>query len=157
VDCIEASDLRLPEVRSESAAEVATRAEPEAIDPRQTSGSALPSYIEEIERAAIQQALEANRFNKTKAAAQLGITFRAVRYKRKRLGSDGQCVSLRPGNGPVASVLWQPSRPLIVPAIATGEAHAESGCNATDSAYALDARAPMHGCRRTGKPASPGT
>src|SRR3546814_2584643 len=32
--------------------------------------------IEEIERAAIQQALQENRYNKTKAAA-LGITFRA--------------------------------------------------------------------------------
>ena len=50
--------------------------------------SALPSYIEEIERNAIQQALEDNRYNKTKAAAALGITFRALRYKLKKLGID---------------------------------------------------------------------
>ena len=50
--------------------------------------SALPSYIEEIERAAIQHALQENRYNKTRTAAALGITFRALRYKLKKLGID---------------------------------------------------------------------
>ena len=49
---------------------------------------ALPSYIENLERAAIQKSLEDNRWNKTKAAAQLGITFRALRYKLKKLGME---------------------------------------------------------------------
>ncbi|HCH0556629.1 TPA: hypothetical protein NKO30_006762, partial [Pseudomonas aeruginosa] len=48
----------------------------------------LPSYIEQMERAAIHKALEDNRWNKTKAAAQLGITFRALRYKLKKLGIE---------------------------------------------------------------------
>ncbi|RBK78524.1 sigma-54-dependent Fis family transcriptional regulator, partial [Xanthomonas oryzae pv. oryzae] len=47
-----------------------------------------PSYIEQLERAAIQKALEENRWNKTKTAAQLGITFRALRYKLKKLGME---------------------------------------------------------------------
>lgn len=55
------------------------------IDP---ASSALPSYIEQLERAAIQKALEENRWNKTKTAAQLGITFRALRYKLKKLGME---------------------------------------------------------------------
>ena len=42
---------------------------------------ALPGFIEEVERKAIEQALVDNRYNKTKTAAQLGITFRALRYK----------------------------------------------------------------------------
>ncbi len=50
--------------------------------------SALPSYIEQMERAAISKALEENRWNKTRAAAQLGITFRALRYKLKKLGME---------------------------------------------------------------------
>jgi two-component system response regulator PilR (NtrC family) len=58
---------------------------PMDIDP---GGGALPSYIENLERAAIQKALEDNRWNKTKAAAQLGITFRALRYKLKKLGME---------------------------------------------------------------------
>jgi two-component system response regulator PilR (NtrC family) len=49
---------------------------------------ALPSYIEQMERAAIQKALEDCRWNKTKAAAQLGITFRALRYKLKKLDME---------------------------------------------------------------------
>ncbi|MEN1941740.1 sigma-54 dependent transcriptional regulator [Luteimonas sp. MJ246] len=61
---------------------------PGSLNPRETASSALPSYIEEIERAAIQQALTENKYNKTKAAAALGITFRALRYKLKKLGID---------------------------------------------------------------------
>ena len=57
-------------------------------DPRESASSALPGFIEEIERKAIEQALVDNRYNKTKAAAQLGITFRALRYKLKKLGID---------------------------------------------------------------------
>jgi two-component system response regulator PilR (NtrC family) len=52
--------------------------------PRPIEG-ALPSALEQIERESIQRALEACRYNKTKAAAQLGITFRALRYKLKKL------------------------------------------------------------------------
>ncbi|MGY0797715.1 sigma-54-dependent transcriptional regulator [Lysobacter sp. A286] len=62
--------------------------DPRTIDPRDTATSALPSYIEEIERAAINHALQENRYNKTRTAAALGITFRALRYKLKKLGID---------------------------------------------------------------------
>ncbi|MGX9079538.1 helix-turn-helix domain-containing protein [Klebsiella pneumoniae] len=48
----------------------------------------MPSYIEQLERSAIQRALEENRWNKTRTAAQLGITFRALRYKLKKLGME---------------------------------------------------------------------
>ena len=93
-DRISAPDLRLPEPRA-AAAEASQGVspaddsrDPRAMDPRETTGSALPTFIEEIERAAIQKALEDNRYNKTKAAAQLGITFRALRYKLKKLGIE---------------------------------------------------------------------
>ena len=52
------------------------------------SGDALPDFIESLEREAIQQALIECKYNKTKAAAKLGITFRAMRYKLKKLGID---------------------------------------------------------------------
>ncbi|MFT4177992.1 MAG: sigma-54 dependent transcriptional regulator [Thermomonas sp.] len=91
-DGIRASDLRLPEPRpatpTAAAAAVTTPLDPSRIDPRESASSALPSFIEEIERKAIEQALQDNRYNKTKAAAQLGITFRALRYKLKKLGID---------------------------------------------------------------------
>lgn len=68
--------------------------EPEvAID--KTPGSALPkdeesldSYLENIEKSVIVDALETTRWNKTAAARNLGITFRALRYKLKKLGLD---------------------------------------------------------------------
>lgn len=48
----------------------------------------LEHYLEEIERAAILRALEETRHNKTAAAEKLGITFRALRYRLKKLGMD---------------------------------------------------------------------
>ncbi len=47
--------------------------------------SALDDYLESIEKQAIQQALEETKWNKTAAAKRLGITFRALRYKLKKL------------------------------------------------------------------------
>jgi two-component system response regulator PilR (NtrC family) len=88
-DGIRAADLRLPEMRPSAPAQAAAAArDPSRIDPRESATSALPSFIEEIERKAIEQALVDSRYNKTKAAAQLGITFRALRYKLKKLGID---------------------------------------------------------------------
>jgi two-component system response regulator PilR (NtrC family) len=52
------------------------------------NGDALPKHIEQLERDAITRALEECRYNKTKAAAKLGITFRALRYKLKKLGME---------------------------------------------------------------------
>ena len=48
----------------------------------------LESYLEDIERNVIVEALEATRWNKTAAAKKLGITFRALRYKLKKLNLD---------------------------------------------------------------------
>jgi two-component system response regulator PilR (NtrC family) len=51
-------------------------------------GLSLESYMDEIEKQAIIKALEKTRWNRTAAAKQLGITFRALRYKLKKLGLD---------------------------------------------------------------------
>jgi two-component system, NtrC family, response regulator PilR len=48
----------------------------------------LEDQVEELERAAIIAALEQTRYNKTKAAELLGITFRALRYRIKKLGIE---------------------------------------------------------------------
>ena len=48
----------------------------------------LEGYLEEIERQAIEKALEATRWNKTAAAKRLGISFRALRYRLKKLGME---------------------------------------------------------------------
>ncbi|MFT4727939.1 MAG: two-component system response regulator PilR (NtrC family) [Granulosicoccus sp.] len=63
--------------------------------PQTTPGSALPedadsleSYLEGIEKNVIVDALEATRWNKTAAAKKLGMTFRALRYRLKKLGLE---------------------------------------------------------------------
>jgi two-component system response regulator PilR (NtrC family) len=48
----------------------------------------LETYIDSLEREAIHKALEECRYNKTAAAKKLGITFRALRYRLKKLGID---------------------------------------------------------------------
>jgi len=100
---IQVADLQLPAAISLPAQAAPPSAPPRdevadalvhAADPRttitayDTASMPLPSYIEDIERAAIQQILQEHRYNKTKTAAALGISFRALRYKLKKLGID---------------------------------------------------------------------
>jgi two-component system response regulator PilR (NtrC family) len=51
-------------------------------------GTALGDQLENIERAAIVKALEQTRYNKTAAAKLLGMSFRALRYRVKKLGIE---------------------------------------------------------------------
>jgi Response regulator containing CheY-like receiver, AAA-type ATPase, and DNA-binding domains len=76
---IDASDLQLrPKVTS---TEVPI---PNTVAPGEKLGDAL----EDIERDAIVRALEQTRYNKTKAAQLLGMTFRSLRYRIKKLGIE---------------------------------------------------------------------
>ena len=50
--------------------------------------TALGSQLESIEREAIIKALEKTRYNKTAAAKLLGMSFRALRYRIKKLGIE---------------------------------------------------------------------
>ena len=103
-DRIEASDLMLPQRPARHGAEAGALAHagahaqpayaatqpPAAMPAAQTPSSELPldDYISNLERTAIMKALEESRYNKTAAARKLGITFRALRYKLKKLGID---------------------------------------------------------------------
>ncbi len=48
----------------------------------------LEEYLESIERAMIEKALEECRWNKTAAAKRLGMSFRSLRYRLKKLNID---------------------------------------------------------------------
>jgi two-component system response regulator PilR (NtrC family) len=52
------------------------------------AGTALGDQLENMERAAIVKALEQTRYNKTAAAKLLGMSFRALRYRVKKLGIE---------------------------------------------------------------------
>ena len=71
---IDAHDLRLPQQQ----------------DIKAVKSDKLPlePYLDNIEKEVIVKALEQARYNKTAAAKLLGITFRALRYRLKKLGLD---------------------------------------------------------------------
>jgi len=48
----------------------------------------LEDYLEAVERKLIMQALEETRWNRTAAAQRLGLSFRSMRYRLKKLGID---------------------------------------------------------------------
>lgn len=50
--------------------------------------SDLEDYMQNMEKQLLLKALEDCNYNKTKAAEKLGISFRAIRYKLKKLGID---------------------------------------------------------------------
>jgi len=91
---ISAEDLQLREVDSTQSTIPSNEPEPitkPVISTEPTElNSELPleDYLGNIEKDAIQQALEKTRYNKTAAAKLLGITFRALRYKLKKLGLE---------------------------------------------------------------------
>jgi len=59
--------------------------EPVNFDP--VMGS-LEDYLEDIEKQAISDALEQNKWNRTATAKQLGMSFRSLRYRLKKLGLE---------------------------------------------------------------------
>jgi two-component system, NtrC family, response regulator PilR len=89
-ELITALDLHLPSARPAAAGTRTTGTQPAVplVAPGAAPAGALPDYIEQLEREAIVRTLEECRYNKTKAAAKLGITFRAMRYKLKKLGIE---------------------------------------------------------------------
>ncbi|MBD9396477.1 sigma-54-dependent transcriptional regulator [Pseudomonas sp. PDM11] len=48
----------------------------------------IEDYLEDVERKLIMQALEETRWNRTAAAQRLGLSFRSMRYRLKKLGID---------------------------------------------------------------------
>jgi len=53
-----------------------------------TDSVQLEDYLDTLEKQAIVEALEKTKWNKTAAAKELGITFRALRYRLKKLDLD---------------------------------------------------------------------
>jgi two-component system, NtrC family, response regulator PilR len=84
---IEAADLQLRMPLAASAESGAPAASVPLATAEPASG-ALGDRLENLERDAIVRALEQTRYNKTAAAKLLGMTFRALRYRVKKLGIE---------------------------------------------------------------------
>jgi two-component system response regulator PilR (NtrC family) len=78
-DRIEPGDIQLKQGAGMELPEVSEEA---------SGADGLEGQLEHIERAAIVKALEQTRYNKTKAAELLGMTFRQLRYRVKKLGIE---------------------------------------------------------------------
>ena len=76
---IEPADLMLEQVSIK---------EPDQASSERDEDQPLDTYIEDIEKKILEDALEKARFNKTRAADSLGISFRSFRYKLKKFGID---------------------------------------------------------------------
>ena len=86
---IDVSDLRLP-ADSTSPLPDSTEKLPLTPSPADnyTGEQSLEEHLAQVERAAIEKALRDTHQNKTAAAKELGITFRALRYKLEKLGIE---------------------------------------------------------------------
>ena len=82
---IRAEDLQL---RPCMAAGPATGGTPSLPATSLVGSTALDEHVEEMEKQAIREALEKTRWNKTKAAELLGMSFRSLRYRIKKLGIE---------------------------------------------------------------------
>ena len=81
--CCARNTAPLGSARADAPAASASAARP---GPKPRRG--LGEQLEDMERAAIIKALEQTRYNKTAAAKLLGMTFRALRYRIKKLGIE---------------------------------------------------------------------
>jgi two-component system response regulator PilR (NtrC family) len=71
-----------------SADDLHTRRAPDAGTAAVPSAGRLGDQVEDIQRQAIVEALEKTRYNKTAAAKLLGLSFRQLRYRIKKLGIE---------------------------------------------------------------------
>jgi two-component system response regulator PilR (NtrC family) len=84
----------LPELRRPGASQggrqlPATNDMTDAVDAAvEEADYSLERHLEDVERAAIEKALLESRWNRTAAARKLGMSFRAFRYRLKKLGLD---------------------------------------------------------------------
>ena len=109
VEVIDADDLGLPESMLDESptARLDCSDESAQFGPPETSASVafngplgeqdlpldLADYLDEVERSILQRALERHCFNRTAAAARLGLSLRQIRYRMARLG-------IKSGEGP---------------------------------------------------------
>ena len=84
---IRARDLRLPDAKQVTT-NATTTVGTDSGDYQLDCGQPLEAYLENIERRAITAALESERWNRTAAAERLGMSFRSIRYRIKKLGID---------------------------------------------------------------------
>jgi two-component system response regulator PilR (NtrC family) len=96
VELIHAADLHLPSTSERFEEDDEDLEEDEEAEPGASRAARMPqrgeqdleTFLEQVEKDAILKALQATRYNKTAAARKLGISFRALRYRLKKIGIE---------------------------------------------------------------------
>jgi two-component system response regulator PilR (NtrC family) len=84
---ISAADLQLAPLNGNP--EPSERKGASSDSPAQTSrGTSIDDQIEDNQRRLLTESLERNRWNRTASAQELGLTYRQLRYRLKKLGID---------------------------------------------------------------------
>ena len=78
----------LSENRPTASASHAIKPNEQSLNAQGLPTEGLESYLENIEKQLILQALESSYWNRTVAAKKLGMTFRSLRYRLKKFGLD---------------------------------------------------------------------
>ena len=90
-NCIELKDLNLPITTAINSNKGLVNVSDNVVCPAfNPAEGSLEDYLETIEKNMLTRALEDNRWNKTAAAKQLGLSFRSFRYRLKRLNLDNK-------------------------------------------------------------------
>lgn len=87
-DVILPEHLQLPENSTTPATPTQASAPSSITQSAENHNGSLEDYLFEIEKTAILKALEDTRWNRTAAARKLGMTFRSLRYRLKKMGLD---------------------------------------------------------------------
>lgn len=86
-DVIQPDHLQLPDgISGERRPSVTVNGE--TLPDFEAAGESLEDYLTDIEKTAILKALDETRWNRTAAAKKLGMSFRSLRYRLKKLGLD---------------------------------------------------------------------
>ena len=86
-DSLSVEDLRLPLLDNDRQPQIAAASSPD-IAAHALADKPLEDKLDEIEKHAILEALDATRWNRTAAAKRLGMTPRSLRYRLSKLGLD---------------------------------------------------------------------
>ena len=87
-EVIEVADLKLPLGNDSIPSPTPANTDASVPPPIEAAFGDLDEYLENIERKILSKALEQARWNKTAAAKLLGISFRSLRYRLKKLELD---------------------------------------------------------------------
>lgn len=87
---IEEADLLIAKSEDSGTTKIESESTPSHLNQNGYVRSSLPldQFIEKVEKAEIEKALNETRWNRTEAAKLLGISFRTIRYKMKKLGIE---------------------------------------------------------------------